>query len=124
MEGAEAERAGVCARGCVRVCVCECVCARAWLGVRLFGELTGEPGPSRGRADSAGCRGQPVLQPRPLNQPAPPDLCKPPPQPQAALPAGLCAPRDGRDRGCGRRQGPRTDGDNQPLGKQREPLAH
>ena len=26
MEGAEAERAGVCARGCVRVCVCMCVC--------------------------------------------------------------------------------------------------
>ena len=95
MEGAEAERAGVCARGCVRVCMCVCVCvgvcararARVWLGVRLFGELTGEPGPSRGRADSAGCRGQPVLQPRPLNQPAPPDLCSPP-RPAASHPRG------------------------------------
>lgn len=83
MQGAEAERAGrrVRARGWVRACVCECVCARlrvrARLGVRLFGELTGEPGPSRGLPDSAGCRGQPVLQPRPLNQPAPPDLCSP-----------------------------------------------
>ena len=68
------------ARGgaCVCVCVYVCVRARVWLGVRRFGELTGEPGPSRGRADSAGCRGQPVLQPRPLNQPAPPDLCSAP----------------------------------------------
>lgn len=62
----------------MRAGVRACVCARVWLGVRLFGELTGEPGPSRGCADSAGCRGQPVLQPRPLNKPSPPDLCSPP----------------------------------------------
>ena len=100
MEGAEAERAGVCARGCVRVCVCMCVCvcvcararARVWLGVRLFGELTGEPGPSRGRADSAGCRGQPVLQPRPLNQPAPPDLCSPTTASGQPFPLGRAGP--------------------------------
>lgn len=82
------------------VCVCECVCARArvWPGVRLFGELTGEPRPSRGRADSAGCRGQPVLQPRPLNQPAPPDL---------GCPASAGRRPSRRGRACPGRQGAR-----------------
>lgn len=106
-------RAGVCARGWVRACVCECmsVCVsarprvRARLGVRLFGELTGEPGPSRGLPDSAGCRGQPVLQPWPLNQPAPLRPLQPlrpagPPGP----PLLAVRPRNSRGRRCCRGQ--------------------
>lgn len=88
------------ARGWVRACVCECVSVlctrlrvRARLGVRLFGELTGEPGPSRGLPDSAGCRGQPVLQPRPLNQPAPPDLCSPCYRTSRSSPPGVPVPQ-------------------------------
>lgn len=105
---AQRQSGRACARegGCVRVCV-KCVCARAreWLGVRLFGELTGEPGPSRGLPDSAGCRGQPVLQPRPLNQPESPDLRSPCGQPDLlSVPARLCATRDSRGRGCGHGQ--------------------
>ena len=39
MDGAEAERAGVCERGCVRVCmcVCVCVCVRARARARVAG---------------------------------------------------------------------------------------